>query len=260
MFQNVWQWWQSDVFVVPTATITYVTGSEGAVYRVPTRILVEMPSYKIVAFGDDAREVEHAGLGESKVIKPFGALEVFDEVGSVVFLRSLFRLVLGSRFILKPHVVVSLSDEVSPFMQEVWQQVAYSAGARQVTSVHPLLAVAAGAGLPHHTAHGYAVGIVDSAGIAFGLVAFGHVQYSTWLDWESIPEGDELTEQIQEQWQRFLSTIPVEFMTTITSEGCVLAWEEAPVNAAHILSPALETPMVVVPRTVEVLGLRSLRE
>lgn len=260
MLQNVWKWWQSEIYVVPTADLTYITGGEGAIFKVPSRVLVEIPSYRIVAFGDDAREVEHAGLGESKVVKPYSSLEIFDETGSVVFLRSLFRLVLGTRFLLKPHVTVSLSEEVSPFMQELWQHVAYSAGARQVTFVHPLLAVAAGAGLPYQDAHGYAVSIIDSAGVTFGLVAFGHVQYTTWHAWKSIPEGKELIQDLQIQWQNFLSIIPVEFMATITAEGCVFSWDEAPADGASVLSPHLETPVVIVPRTAEVLGLREFGE
>lgn len=246
--------------MVPTADLTYITGAEGTIYKVPSRVLVEIPSYRIVAFGDDAREVEHAGLGESKVVRPYSSLEIFDETGSVVFLRSLFRLVLGTRFLLKPHVTVSLSDEVSPFMQEMWQHVAYGAGARQVSFVHPLLAVAAGAGLPYRDAHGYAVGIIDSAGVTFGLVAFGHVQYTVWHAWGEIPEGNALIEALQAQWQNFLSTIPVEFMATVTAEGCIVAWDEAPAEAAQVLSPHLETPVVVVPRTAEVLGLREFGE
>lgn len=248
---------------MPTSDLTYVTGPDGQVIRMPTRILVEIPSYKILAIGHEAREVEHAGVGESRVIQPFTSTEILDEQATQIFLKSLFQAVLGARFLMKPHVGISLNPEVSPFMLELWHQSVLNAGARDIVRVHPALAIATGVGLPVKDSHGFAIGLVDAELVQFGLVAFGHVQQVRTVPWSHnerkavLDDPKAFGAYLLDHWRAFLASLPVDFVSLVQEEGCVLAWDEPPPAAEKTLSQMLQVPVVIVPRTVEVLGTQE---
>lgn len=254
----VWDWWQAGVYIVPTATTTYILSPDSKIFRVPTRVLVEIPSYNIIAFGEEAREVEHAGVGKSRVIQPFSSQEVFDEGAAKVFLRSIFRLALGSRYLLKPRVVMSLPSSVTPFMRELWWQVLAMVGARDIITVHPLLAIGYGVGLPLETEHGYVTGSIDAHGANLGLIAFGHVQHEVMQRWEKLPQSKaELGERLQQLWKELLDQVPVEFLAVLQQEGLVVAVDDDNSEWAKLFSQQLKAPVVLVPRTVEVMGLET---
>lgn len=253
------RWWNSEIFLVPTQDFTYVSAGEQKILKIPTKVLVEIPSYRVVAFGEDARQVEHAGMGKSSVIQPFSSEEIFDEVAAQQFLRSVFQLTLGSRFFVKPRVVLSSSPSQTPFMQELWQSVLYAAGARQIVTVHPALAAAYGTGLPLQTPHGYVVGQVSGRQLSLHLVAFGHVQFEV-VTKNFDQDSGKIAEQLADLWKRLLALLPIEFLATVQQDGCVLVMDTNEPEASAWLSQAVGSPVIIVPRTAEVLGLQKTEE
>lgn len=250
--------WQNEIVLTVTSQQTYMSAPEQKVYILPTRVLVELPNYKIVAYGHDARPVEHAGVKQAKVIYPASAFEIFDEAATVVYLRAVMQMVLGKSFLLRPRVYLSQPSQVTPFMQELWQLVLYQAGAREVQTVHPLLATAVGAGLPVADSHGYAVAWWDDDQILLGLVAFGHVQYETSFAGINEQLREDLAANFAQAWQQFLTQLPSEFRLTVASEGVVVTTDNDDPVLPSVLSQAAGTPVVVVPRTVEILGMKEV--
>jgi rod shape-determining protein MreB len=249
--------WQNEVFLTVTNRQTYVSASGEKVFIMPTRVLVELPSYKIVAFGHEARPVEHAGIRQARVMYPASEFEIFDEEASVVFVRAVMQMVLGKSFLLRPKVYLSQPSQLTPFMQELWSMVLYQAGAREVSTIHPLLSTAVGVGLPLGDSHGYAVGWWDDDQLILGLVAFGHVQYEqSYPLLQDQPRAD-LARSFATAWQDFLNQLPQEFRLSVGTEGGVVTIDnEDPLLAAE-LSTAAGAPIIIVPRSVELLGMKQ---
>lgn len=258
MFENVRRLFPADVFLLIGSRHTYIAAVDGKVLRVPTRVLVKKKNYEVVAFGDEAREVEHAGLAETKIIVPFGAQEIVDEAAASAFLRSLFRVVLGSGFFLKPRVWMGLSHQVTPFMRELWQNVAVSAGARELITVDELLAGSVGAGLDVFGSHGYAVASCVDERVDLGLVSFGHVQVRRSF---VLPEGDWKADHAVawgEGWKEFVSLLPAEFATTVLQEGVFILASEGDNDHSARLTKTLSLPVIIAQRSIAVAGLRTV--
>lgn len=259
MLKKMSKLFASDIFLSFSGQTAYAA-AEGKIFAIPARLLVELPKYHIIAFGDDAREVEHAGLGRSAVVLPLRDCEILDEQGAEVFLRHLFRVILGPGFLLKPRVWVALPSRVTPFMREVWSSCLYRAGAREVVFVHPFLSVAASTGLPLQSAHGYAVGNFSDEGVALGLVAFGHVQHEEWVPfYQSQKEADRLL-MLRQAWSRLLANIPPEFLGSLQQEGLLLGVADDTVEWAKKCTKAIAAPVTVVDRVAEVAGLRQIAQ
>lgn len=261
MVRTLRRWWRSQVYILPDGDVTYVAGESGSLVRIPSRILVEVPSYRVVAFGHDAREVEHAGFGQSQVIWPYTSREILDDTGAEVLIRALMSSTLGSRFLLKPQVIVAIPSDLTPFMSELWQHVVYAGGARSVVTIDPLLAVAQGAGVPGESSHGYAVAVVDQQSIRLGIVAFHHVQFphvhSLLRHDGRVQDWQEVFAQV---WNEWLPTIPLEYATTLQQEGCLVAAEETNTKLAQSVSRAMGSPVVFVPRSMAIVGMRQLEQ
>jgi hypothetical protein len=250
--------WRNEIVLAVTNRQTSISAPHEKIYVLPTRVLVELPSYKIVAFGHDARPVEHAGLKHAKVIYPASAYEIFDEEATEVFLRAVMQMVLGKSFLLRPKVYLSQPGNVTPFMQELWQSVLYKAGAREVNTIHPLLATAVGAGLPVSQPHGYAVGWWQDDSLVFGLLAFGHVQFEK--SWSSPveQERDSQAAFFSQAWKEFLTEIPNEFRTTVAAEGVLVLIDNDDPLLAPTMTKAAKTPVIIVPPSTEILGMKEL--
>lgn len=259
MLDNFRRLFLSDVFLALNGSTAYAA-SGGKVYAVPARLLVELPSYKIIAFGDDAREVEHAGLGRSGIILPCRDTEIYDERGAEVFLHSLFRVVLGPGFLLKPRVWLALPSRVTPFMREVWSAVVLGAGARDVMLVDQNLALAAGAGLPYKESHGYVVGSLAEEGVSLSLVAFGHVQQEVWLPAYYAQTEKKQLALLEDGWRKLLESVSPEFLADIQREGLLLQVNDDSTEWAQRYSRALGVPVAVVGQSTPVQGLRQIAE
>lgn len=252
---------KNEVFIVPTKQNTYVSVLDEPPLAIPTRVLVELPKYSIVAYGQEARPVEHAGLKQAKVVVPFSAVEIFDEAAAILYLRAVMYAVLGKSFFLKPRVYLSQLSQVSPFMQELWQYVLGQAGAREVETVNPLLAVAAGAGLPINASAGFAIGWWDDDHLLLGLVAFGHIQYEQDFVFPgnlADANRDELASFFSQCWDQFLIKLPGEFRTIIAVEGGIISIANDDPILATIFSQLAGSPIGVLPRNVEILGMKKL--
>ncbi len=257
MFENVRRLFPADVFLLIGSRHTYIAAADGKVLRIPTRVLVKKKNYEVVAFGDEAREVEHAGLAETQIVIPFGPQEIYDEAGASAFLRSLFRTVLGSGFFLKPRVWIGLSHQVTPFMRELWQNVAVSAGARELITVDELLAGSVGAGLDVFRSHGYAVASLVDTRVDMGLVSFGHVQLRSHF---VVPESgrSEANQAWGEGWKGFVSKLPAEFAATVLQEGVLALASEGDSDLSAALTKTLGLPVIVAQRSIAIAGLRQL--
>ncbi len=248
----------ADVFLLIGNEHTYVAATEGRVFRCSTRVLLNKKNSEVVAFGDDARTVEHAGLAQTQVQIPFTAQEILDEAAAAAFLRSLFRLVLGSGFLVKPRVWLAVSSHVSPFMQELFQSVAVQAGARELIIVQNLLAASVGEGLDVFGPHGYAVGSLAGGFLELGLVSFGHVQLVLPSKIVSLAPQPPSREEWQSHWSAFLSQVPPEFAPSLLSEGLVLSVGNPQTAFAQELTDFLGVPVILSDRPALITGLRAL--
>lgn len=235
-----------------------ISAPKEKVFVMPTRVLVELPSYKIVAFGNEARPVEYAGLKQARVIHPFSATDIKDEQASVVFLRAAMQMVLGKSYFLKPRVLLSQPFEISPFMAELWQILLHQAGAREVIRVNPLLATALGAGLPVGDGHGYALGWWVDNRLILGLVAFGHVQFEQQYLLNLSDDRVDLADKMSQAWPKFVASLPIEFRQTVTSEGLLLTIDNDDPQLPMTMARDLGVPVQILPRTTEVLGLAQM--
>ena len=71
---------------------------------------------------------------------------------------------------------------------------------------------------------------------------------------------DDLAATFAVAWSKFLGSLPGEFRTAVAGDGVVLTIDNEDPVLPGVLSQAAETPVVVVPRTVEVLGMKELTQ
>lgn len=255
-------WWDTAVFLAPQADRVYLTSRVGRVLQIPSRILVASPSYRVIAYGAQARQVEYAGVEESKILSPFSERSITDEVGARLLLRALMWEVLGTRYLLKPVIHVALPPSITPFMRELWQRALYSSGARRVQAWHPALAAAAAAGLPYDTAQGFAVGWATNEEVVICLLAFGQVQKEvrSVRRWKSAV-GNPKPEEVGTLWQEFLRSVPAEFVPGLQSTGLLLVTEDSPApGQTRQWAKAAQAPVTFFPWSNIPLGLRKLAQ
>lgn len=248
----------ADVFLLIGNEHTYVAATHGRVFRCATRVLLNKKNNDVIAFGDDARTVEHAGMAQTRVVVPFDAIEIFDEAAATAYLRSLFRLVLGSGFLLKPRVWMAVSSHVTPFMRELLQSVAVQAGARELILVHNLLAASVGEGLDVFGPHGYAVGSLAGGYLELGLVSFGHVQVAMPSTIVSLAPAKPDKQEWSARWSEFLQKVPPEFAPSLMTEGLLLSVSNPQTEFAGELTQFLQVPVILSDRPALITGLRAL--
>lgn len=161
--------------------LVYVKG-RGVVLREPSVVAISLNDNKIVAVGEEARQMLGRTPETIEVNRPMKDGVIADYVVTEAMLRYFIRKVVGRFPVFKPDVVISVPAGVTSVERRAVRDAAIQAGARDAFLVPEPLAAALGAGMPVHTPTGNMVldiggGTSEAAVIAMnGIVVSSSVR------------------------------------------------------------------------------------
>jgi rod shape-determining protein MreB and related proteins len=168
--------------------IVYVTG-KGIVMQEPSVVAISTRDNKIVAVGQEARDMLGRTPESIEVARPLRAGVVADYVVTEAMLRYFIRRTIGRNPMLRPRVMISTPRGVTSVESRAVKDAAEQAGAKEAYLIPEPLAAAYGAGLPIGTPTGNMV--VDIGG---GTTEAAVVSMYDIVVWSSVRVGGNRTD------------------------------------------------------------------
>ena len=170
----------SDIGIdLGTANILIYVRGEGIVIDEPSIVAMETKSRRVLAVGNEAKEMVGRTPGEIITIRPLREGVIADFEVTEDMLRVFLKRVIKNRFLVRPRVVVGVPSGITEVEKKAVKDSAYSAGASDVSLVLEPMAAAVGAGLPIEEPSGNMVvdigggttevAVISLAGIVFSV-------------------------------------------------------------------------------------------
>lgn len=158
-----------------TYTLVYVPG-RGVVLREPSVVAVSEQENKILAVGDEAKEMIGRTPEDIVAYRPMKDGVIADYHVTEAMLRYYMRKAMGKWSIFKPDVMISVPAGISSAERRAVIEAAVKAGAKSAAVVKEPILAAIGAGVPIHEARGHMIvdiggGTTDVAVISLGGIA-----------------------------------------------------------------------------------------
>ncbi|MCX7800737.1 MAG: rod shape-determining protein [Fimbriimonadales bacterium] len=131
-----------------TANILVFRRGRGIVLSEPTVVAINMQTGKVLAVGNDAREMLGKTPGNIQAIKPLQGGVIADYTTTLKMLEHILDKVCGRRRMFKPRVLICVPSGVTNVEKRAVIQAAKEAGAGEAMTIEEPMAAAIGAGLP----------------------------------------------------------------------------------------------------------------
>jgi len=145
-----------------TVNVMVHVSGKGIVLREPSVVAISVKENKIVAIGEEAREMLGRNPDSIEVARPLQDGVIADYVVTEAMLRYFLNRVCGRFRVFKPGVMISVPVGVTSVESRAVRDAALQAGAREAHLIAEPLAAALGAGMPIGTPSGNMV--VDIGG------------------------------------------------------------------------------------------------
>lgn len=140
-----------------TSTVLVYVKGEGIVINEPSLVAVNMEGTRILAVGNQAREMVGRTPETINVVRPMREGVIADFVATEGMLHYFIGRVQGRQRIFKPEVMISVPSGVTSVERRAVTEAAISAGSKQAWLIDEPLAAAIGADLPISEPSGHAV-------------------------------------------------------------------------------------------------------
>ncbi len=155
-------------------SIVYLQG-KGIVLNEPTVVAVTVDDKKVVAVGNEAKEMLGRTPGNIIASRPMRDGVIADYQVTEAMLRYFLQKVCGKSFLFKPEVMICIPAGSTQVERRAVEDATVSAGAKTVYVIHEPLAAAIGAGIPIAEPSGNMIvdiggGAAESAVISLGGV------------------------------------------------------------------------------------------
>ncbi len=157
-----------------TYTLVYVPG-KGVVLREPSVVAVSVQDNKILAVGDDAKEMIGRTPDDIVAYRPMKDGVIADYKVTEVMLKYYMKKALPRYSFIKPDVLISVPAGITSTERRAVLEAAINAGAKTAQVMKEPILAAIGAGIPIHEAQGHMIvdiggGTTDVAAISLGGV------------------------------------------------------------------------------------------
>ncbi len=156
-------------------TLVYVKG-KGIVMREPSVVAIEKDSGRILAVGEEAKQMIGRTPGNIVAIRPMrdGVIADFDITESMIkyFINKALR---GRTFLVRPRVVIGVPSGVTAVEERAVREAALAAGARECYLIEEPMAAAVGAGLPVHEPTGTMIVDVGGGTTEVAVISLGGI-------------------------------------------------------------------------------------
>ncbi len=130
-----------------TSSVLVYVADKGIVVNETSVVAVEKDANKVVAIGDDAREMIGRNPSNYKIVRPLKDGVIADYEVTLVMLKYLIGKVCGKRPLFKPRVAVCIPAKITTVERRAVIEATLEAGARQTYLVEEPMAAAIGSGL-----------------------------------------------------------------------------------------------------------------
>ncbi|HUM82673.1 MAG TPA: rod shape-determining protein [Lachnospiraceae bacterium] len=130
-----------------SSNILVYSRGKGIVIREPSVAAYDKDNDKIVAFGEEARQMIEHTQGNIVAIRPLKSGVISDYSVTEQLLRHFIQKTMGRRAYRKPYISICVPSGVTEVERRAVEEAAYQAGAREVTIVDESVAAAIGAGI-----------------------------------------------------------------------------------------------------------------
>jgi rod shape-determining protein MreB len=211
--------------------LVFVRG-KGIVLREPSVVAISMNDNRIVAVGEEARQMLGRTPETIEVLRPMRGGVIADYVVTEAMLRYFISKVCGRFRLLRPEVMISVPVGCTSVESRAVREAAIQAGSKEAYLIPEPLAAALGAGMPVHTPTGNMIvniggGVSEAAVIAVnGIVVSSSVRVGGSRTDEAIAAyirrkynllvGDQTAEDIKIQ---IGSALPLEEDLTVDVRG-----------------------------------------
>jgi rod shape-determining protein MreB len=152
-----------------------VTQGNGRIQHFPHVLAVDKQQNKVVAFGEEALEMEGKVPEHIAILHPFerGVMAMFSVSKSLY--QYLFHRFLGKFFLFKPLIMASVASDATPIERQAVSEALFAAGARQVYLIDAPLAAAIGAGIPVAQSNGNIVVQIGAGMTEIAVISLGSI-------------------------------------------------------------------------------------
>jgi len=161
-----------------TTTLIYVP-KKGVVLNEPSVVAVSLHENKILAVGDEAKEMIGRTPDSIVAYRPMKDGVIADYRVTEAMLRYYMKKALGRWNILKPDVMISVPAGVTSTEKRAVIEATIKAGAKNAYVVKEPILAAIGAGIPIHEARGHMIVDIGGGTIDVAVIALGGIVSST---------------------------------------------------------------------------------
>lgn len=214
-----------------TNVLVFVPG-RGIVLNEPSVVAVSLAENKIVAIGNEAKEMVGRTPDEITAYRPMRDGVIADYRVTEAMLRYYMRKSLGRWNLFKPEVMVSVPAGVSSTERRAVVEAATKAGAREAYIIKEPILAAIGAGIPIHEARGHMIVDIGGGTTDVAVISLGGIVASTSVKCAgnaldraiadyvrktyNLSIGDKMAEEIKIQ---IGSAVPIEDELTMLARG-----------------------------------------
>ena len=130
-----------------TSDIVVWYKGKGIIIHEPTMVAYDKEDDKMIAYGEEARQLVTRTQGNIVAVRPFKAGSISDYSVTERLLGHYIQLAMGRHMFRKPYISLCIPSGVTEVERRAVEEAAYQAGARDVTIVEETVAAAIGAGI-----------------------------------------------------------------------------------------------------------------
>lgn len=130
-----------------SSNVVIYTKQRGIIVIEPSVVAYDKDTEKILAYGDEARNLIERNQGNIVAIRPLKSGVISDYRMTELLLKHCIQKALGRRVFRKPYISICVPSGVTEVEKRAVVEAAYQAGARDVTIVEETVAAAIGAGI-----------------------------------------------------------------------------------------------------------------
>jgi len=158
-----------------TANVLVYERRKGIVLREPSVVAISRTSQKLLAVGEEARQMLGRTPGNIVAIQPIRNGVIADYSVTQKMLRHFIQKVCGRRPLFKPYAVVCVPSGVTSVERRAVLDAAVEAGARRAYHIEEPMAAAIGAGLPITGPEGNLVIDIGGGTTAIAVISLGGI-------------------------------------------------------------------------------------
>lgn len=154
-------------------TLIYIKNRGGIVINEPSVVAIERGTRRVVAVGNDAKQMLYKTPGEITAIRPLRDGVIADLDTTEKMIRYFLAKVLPKRWFVKPRMVIGVPSCITDVEKRAVEESAYKAGAREVKIIEESLAAAIGADIPIWEPAGHMICDIGGGTTEISVISLG---------------------------------------------------------------------------------------